>query len=95
MTHYLKTWPDVFQETWLGKKVHEWRRDDRHFEIGDLIILEEFEPVGDRYLGRIITAEITSISRGPEWGIPLGFAVFSIRLISKKYRREHDGKDEG
>lgn len=90
LTHYLKTWPDVFEETWAGRKVHEWRRDDRGFELGDRVVLEEFEPAGERYLGRKITAEITFISRGPEWGIPEGFAVFSLRVIAKEQKREHE-----
>jgi hypothetical protein len=89
-THYLKTWPDVFEETWTGRKVHEWRRDDRDFGLWDRVVLEEFEPAGERYLGRTIEAEITSISRAPEWGIPEGFVVFSLRVIANKHKREHE-----
>lgn len=94
MTHYLKTWPDIFEEVWNDDKTHEWRRDDRGFKLGDRIVLEEFEPVGERYLGRTIDGTITSISTGPEWGIPKGYAVFSLRVTGKKRKGSNVTKDE-
>ena len=80
-THELKTWPDVFQETLDGLMCHQFRRNDRDFVIGDILHLREFEPVGERYTGRSIRAIITSISYGPEWGIPTGFVVMSIKAF--------------
>ncbi len=82
VSHVLKTWPDQFQEIENDHKVHEFRRNDRFFTTGDLILLREFRPAGEHYTGRWRVVRIMAISRGPEWGIPEGFAVFSIRRMT-------------
>lgn len=79
--HRLKTWPDVFQEIEDGQKVHEFRKNDRDFKRADVLLLEEFIPVGEHYTGRNIAVQIMSISYGPEWGIPDGWTAFSIRKL--------------
>lgn len=81
ISHVLKSWPDVFREMVAGAKVHEFRKNDRGFSVGDIVRLREFEPAGERYTGREILVRITAISYGPEWGIPVGFAAFSIRIL--------------
>lgn len=78
--HELKTWPDMFEEIGTGRKVHEFRKNDRDFREGDLLLLREFEPAGERYTGREIPVRIMSISYGPAWGIPKGYAAFSIAV---------------
>ncbi len=82
--HLLKTWPDVFQEIKDGQKVHEFRNNDRDFKRGDMVLLEEFIPAGERYTGRSILVQIMAISYGPEWGIPKGWTAFSIRRLEDK-----------
>ena len=42
--HRLKTWPESFEAVFSGRKTHEWRRDDRPYEAGDRLLLEEFVP---------------------------------------------------
>lgn len=81
VAHVLKTWPDVFDLVWDGHKTHEFRKNDRGFKRGELALLREFDPTSDTYSGREVLVEITAISYGPEWGIPEGFAAFSIRKI--------------
>lgn len=48
MTHALKTWPDGFQAVVDGRKTHETRSDDRHFQVGDELILREYVPPVDK-----------------------------------------------
>lgn len=81
VAHSLKTWPDVFQDIVDGNRVHEFRKNDRDFKIGDLLHLQEFRPVGEQFTGRDVVVQITAISHGPEWGIPEGFVAFSIQLL--------------
>lgn len=43
-THELKIWPVFFAAVRNGTKPFEVRRDDRKFEPGDRLVLQEFEP---------------------------------------------------
>jgi hypothetical protein len=43
-THYLKTWPVFFAAVARGRKPFEVRNDDREFDDGDVIVLQEWDP---------------------------------------------------
>jgi hypothetical protein len=51
MLHFLKTWPQYFEQIRLKRKTFEIRRDDRGpnggpgFMMGDVLVLEEWVPV--------------------------------------------------
>lgn len=80
--HVLKSWPEPFQQVLDGDKRHEFRRNDRGFFSGDRILLMEWDPNSKTYTDRSIMVRIRAISYGPEWGIPVGYASFSIELES-------------
>lgn len=42
--HVLKTWPGPFAAVRDGLKTFEWRRDDRGYEVGDVLRLREWDP---------------------------------------------------
>jgi hypothetical protein len=91
-THDLKIWPDSFTQVWLGKKRGEFRRNDRDFHADDILILREWQPatVARRehgYTGHALRVHVTHVQRGPDFGIPEGFAVLSIELIEKLQER--------
>jgi len=44
MTHNLKTWPSFFQAVKSKIKPFEIRENDRNYQVGDTLILEEFSP---------------------------------------------------
>lgn len=54
MTHELKTYPKYFQETIEGNKPFEIRKNDRNFQVGDVLILKEWDNI--KYSGREIGA---------------------------------------
>jgi ParB family chromosome partitioning protein len=81
MIHELKCWIDPFWEVRRGRKTFEFRRDDRRFEEGDRLVLREWGE-GCGYTGEAIEVEVTYILRGPSFGIPVGFAVMSIKKVS-------------
>lgn len=73
--HRLKTWPEPFNEVWTGRKPFEVRKNDREFHVHDWLHLEEWDPDDEDYSGRRVKVQVTSIVRGPDWGIPAGFCV--------------------
>ena len=44
--HHLKTWPAEFSAVISGQKKFELRRNDRDFQVGDVLVLKEFVPCG-------------------------------------------------
>lgn len=56
--HILKCWPNSYAAIAAGVKCFEWRRDDRGFECGDVLVLREWDP------GPGVTG---SVPRGYTW----------------------------
>lgn len=78
--HQLKTYPIPFQALVSGNKAYEIRKeDDRLFAIDDHLHLEEWDPEKTAYTGRGLWTHVTYLTRGPDWGIPAGMVVMSIR----------------
>lgn len=78
-THNLKTWPEHFQAIKSGDKKAELRKNDRAFQVGDTLVLEEYEPGGaPHYTGDNLKTTVTHILHGPAFGLADGFVVISI-----------------
>lgn len=75
--HRLKTWPEFFQEVADGNKTAELRKNDRDFNEGDWLILEEYDPDADRYSGRREMAQITHIV-WEGFGLQEGYVMISF-----------------
>lgn len=60
--HELKSWPQFFRAIKDGSRTHELRRNDRDFNIGDVLILQEFDPDLQHYTGDVLNVEVTSIT---------------------------------
>lgn len=81
--HILKTLPDVLRATLRGDKTFEFRRDDRDYNVGDILILREWIP--DRIVGGLghwgeleVHVRVTYLLRGPAFEVPPGFVVMSV-----------------
>jgi hypothetical protein len=57
--HYLKTWTPFFKDVKSGIKQFEVRKNDRDYEVGDTLILEEFDPIKGKYSGAWIPELVT------------------------------------
>ncbi len=79
--HRLKIWPEQFQAVKNGRKTFEYRKDDRspRFSVGDTLGLLEWDPDTKSYKGNHIEVNVTYIVRGPEFGVPNGYCVMSIK----------------
>ena len=78
--HVVKSWSPFFKAIKAGSKTHDLRYDvDRNFEIGDYILLQEYEPFEGEYTGNECTVEVTYItsSKTP--------CAFSSAVLDKDY----------
>ena len=81
MKHDLKCWPEPFEKMWRGLKTFEYRRDDRGFQVGDVLNLREWDNEIGSYTGSFRLMAVTYILRGPDFGVPTGFVIMSIRPV--------------
>jgi Domain of unknown function (DUF3850) len=80
--HELKTWPSPFSQIWDGKKRFELRLNDREFEVGDHLILCEWNEKTGKYTGRQLSAVVTYLLGYDEElpGIRPGYVCMSIEV---------------
>lgn len=86
MIHVLKTDSDVFKAVVSGDKTFEIRKDDRNFQVGDLLDLRETIYSGEsmqrgaplKYTGSTHVVRIGYIMRGPIYGLADGWCIMSI-----------------
>jgi len=78
MIHQLKIHPEHFELLRTGLKRFEIRKDDRGFEIGHVLSLQEWSPINRRYSGRQLHFKITCKYQGEQFGIQEGYAVLGL-----------------
>ena len=79
MNQYLKTHPEPFQAVADGVKTFEFRNNDRRFRVGDILYLQEWDPVKGERTGREQIREVTYVLPGGAYGVPDGFCVLGMR----------------
>lgn len=80
--HELKTYPHYFQETMEGRKPFEIRLNDRHFQVGDIVILKEWDNI--RHTGRELRGTIQYILGSSFIGLSEGYVAFSLDLSKEE-----------
>lgn len=82
VVHRLKVWPEYFDAIRNGDKTFELRYDDRSFEVGDFLLLVEFDDRRERYTGR---KELRRISYKLHdcimFGLQPGFCILGMKEI--------------
>ena len=77
MTHELKIIPQHYNDTVCKGKWFEIRKNDRNYQVGDKLILKEFE--NGEYTGRQIERWIIYIYHGNgEFGLEKGYCVLGL-----------------
>lgn len=77
--HQLKTHHRPYLALATGTKLFEWRKNDRDFQVDDMLILMRFDPDSATYVdGEYLVRWVTYVLRGPDFGVPEGFCVMSL-----------------
>lgn len=90
MTHDLKILPEYFTAVWDGIKAFEVRKDDRPFEVGDILCLHEINC--GVLTGRTIKAEVTYVLRHPDY-CKEGYCILSIKVAQQQTVKPHEKGD--
>lgn len=80
MTHPLKVWPEFFQATIQTRKTWELRKNDRGFQVGDLLQLQEYDPDTEAYTGRETFSEVVYVLENFE-GLQPGYAILGTEVL--------------
>jgi len=81
--HRLKTINPFFTAVWEEGKLFELRLDDRSYEVGDRVLLLEYDKEQNEFSGRAICATISYILRAtdlPE-GLKKGYVIFMLENV--------------
>lgn len=78
--HQLKVWPQYFFAIVAQGKRFEVRRADRPYQVGDKLVLNEWDPMEQAFTGHGCTCTITYILPGGQHGIEEGYAVLGFKL---------------
>ncbi len=87
-THTVKSWIEFFEPISRGEKVHELRFDDRNYQVGDVLSLQEYDPHASKYTGRTLKVQITYLTSAERpcamsnAGLNKGFVILSIRKVA-------------
>lgn len=98
MIHELKSWRHFFQAIISGDKVHDLRKNDRGYNVGDVLVLKEYNFENGTYTGSWCEAVVTYITdnRTPcaysSAVLPNDYCILSLRVrrveIVKQYEDE-------
>ena len=84
--HELKILPQFYNGVASHRKTFEIRKDDRDYQVGDRILLREFD--GEDYTGHQTRRIITYILRdAKEYGLADGYCILGIQPIGWDYIR--------
>lgn len=84
--HALKTWPEFFDAVCAGDKTFEVRRADRDFRVGDVLLLQRWEPDRGDYTRdgsgdpATLSVRVTYILPGGQFGVEPGYVVMGLQL---------------
>ena len=86
MKHYKKVWPEYFKEILSGNKNYELRLADWSCSPGDILILQEWDPLTKEFTGRTIKKEITYVekTKGLEFWSKEDIESYGYQIISFK-----------
>lgn len=93
--HILKAVPPYYKDVEEGLKPFELRKNDRNFNVNDLIFLCEYFRETQKYTGHVFEARITYMFEYDTTirGLMQGYVILGISPVGYGYIPELDGVD--
>lgn len=60
--HKLRSWSHLYDAIARGEKKHDLRRNDRKFQVGDVLVLQRFDNCTGEYTGRECSVRVTYVT---------------------------------
>lgn len=79
MVHELKTWTQYFDDIIYRGKSFEVRKNDRDYQVGDTLLLKDWDNETQSYSGRSCERRVQYILHGGNFGIEEGYCVMGIK----------------
>ena len=80
--HNKKLIQPYFDDVWNENKTFEIRKNDCNYQVGDLLILREFDKKTDKYTGDWIMTKITYKIENFV-GIEEGYCILEIKVLER------------
>lgn len=78
MVHYLKIKPEYYRDVQSGLKTFELRKNDRDFQVGDILMLIKLDDKGNE-TDQVTRVKVTYILKDcPQYGLKDGYAILGI-----------------
>ncbi|MBT7152998.1 MAG: DUF3850 domain-containing protein [Deltaproteobacteria bacterium] len=96
IVHHLKILPEYYAAIVSNEKRFELRKNDRSFQVGDFLLLLEFDIATQRPTERWIKAEVVYHLEGErvsDYGLKKGYCCMSLNVIAhgNSYSELSDG----
>lgn len=76
--HYLKIKPEYYKDVECGLKKFELRKNDRNFQVGDVLMLIKLDDKGNE-TDQVTRVKVTYILKDcPQYGLKDGYAILGI-----------------
>ncbi len=75
--HELKCWPDYFRAVKREAKTFDLRLNDRHYRVGDTVILKEYDPMTKKYSGLVCRRSVSYVLRKFDGLLP-GYVILGF-----------------
>jgi len=93
MIHKLKTHPIFFDDIAVGAKCFDIRKNDRNYQVGDILHLLEYIPATKKFTGDSVMVVVNytiSLYGIPE--MPKGFIGMGIEVIQEEQDIYYEGE---
>lgn len=82
--HYLKIKPEYYKDVECGLKTFELRKNDRNFQVGDVLMLIKLDGEGNE-TDQVCKVKVNYILKDcPQYGLKDGYAILGINANSRE-----------
>lgn len=81
-THELQLWPTCFSAVSAGTKPFDVRENDADFQVGDALLIREYDPDTRTYSGQTLLRWVSYVLPGGAFGVEEGWCVLGLGTLA-------------